>query len=347
MNKSHANATLQQLLTANKNFALNAKGTTNHCPMALCALASLGASSERLQEFFTMWQQQFAITVPTSFEHAIKVNRDNWHSHLGNPAAFSALSTYFEQWISDSEVDAVLVDFFKRIPFAPASGAFHGVIRLGYGLEAEHPGEIAAGLAALVCQHLPINISLEQPVSAVSVQDGLSALSRGMQGFVFKGDWIVTRLLAAAADSRFNALLLAPSYNGDLLSDMARAAIALYWQSNDFIALHIVTGLYATRRIFEHLPKYVGNQLLPDLWLGFCVAYASIGAPPLTLKHVMPISENDSAAWSHLHALAITSDNDHVIKMVYTCWREAQHASPPSPLYFAAAARLVQWKNER
>ncbi len=342
MRKLHANATLQQLLTANADFALNAKGTTNHCPMALCALANMGASQERLQAFYAMWKQRFAIVALTSFDHTIEVNCDNWHGRLGNPAAFSALCAYFEQRISDSGADVVIVDFFKKIPFAPASGAFHGIIRLGYGLEAEHIGEIAAGLAALACLHLPINISLEQRTSAVSVEDGLSALSCGMQGGIFDGGSIVSRLRATATDTRFNALLLAPPHDSDLLNNMAGAAITLYWQSNDFTALHIVTGLYASRRIFEYLPERLRNQLLPNLWLAFCVAYASIGAPPFTFDYAISLPENMTVAWQRLHALAIASDDDHVIKMVYTCWCEDQRISAPSPLYYAAAARLVQ-----
>ena len=44
---------LYSLLDANQAFALNGRGTTNHCPMALHALHEMGASPQQLQRFFT------------------------------------------------------------------------------------------------------------------------------------------------------------------------------------------------------------------------------------------------------------------------------------------------------
>lgn len=52
---------LHQLLDANRAFALNGRGTTNHCPMALHALHEMGASPARLQRFFAHWQASHAL----------------------------------------------------------------------------------------------------------------------------------------------------------------------------------------------------------------------------------------------------------------------------------------------
>ena len=57
---------LYSLLDANQAFALNGRGTTNHCPMALHALYEMGASPQQLQQFFTHWQNTRALPAGTA-----------------------------------------------------------------------------------------------------------------------------------------------------------------------------------------------------------------------------------------------------------------------------------------
>ena len=340
MNQRLREPTLHRLLDDNARYAADDRGMANHCPMALCALAGMGAQPARLQEFFDKWEGRFALAAKPA---AKPVNRETWPLSLGDASAFTALRGYFEEWIWSAGVDAVLEQVLSKIPFAPASGAFHAVIRLGYGLEADHVGEIAAGLAALVSGNLHIDMGSRQRLPAASVQQGLAALSRAMGGTIFTGDWIVVRLRAVGANPSFYATVpSAPAQpQQQLLDDMAQAAIALYWQTNNFTALHMVTGLHAARRVLASLPAALVQRLLPDLWIAFCAAYVSTGAPPLAASHVTLPEEDilpDSAdTWHDLFTTAIASDDDHVIKLVYTCYCENLRA--PSPLYLAAAAR--------
>ncbi|WP_230414132.1 questin oxidase family protein [Collimonas silvisoli] len=334
------------MLDANVRFANDNQGFANHCPMALCALAGMGAQPARLQEFFDMWERRFAaaarpVVKPVSRDVNHDINREAWLACIGDANAFPALREYLEEWIWSAGADAVLEQVLSRIPFAPASVAFHALIRLSYGLEAQHVGEIAAGLAALVSGNLHIDMGPEQRPPAASVNQGWDILSRALGGAKFTGDWITTRVQAAVADPRFRATLPAAPPQPGLLDDMALAAIALYWQTNNFTALHIVTGLHAARRVLAHLPAALAQRLLPDLWIAVCAAYASIGAPPLAASNAMLNDDEslvDSAdAWQDLFTTAIASDDDHVIKMVYTCYCENLRA--PSPFYLAAAAR--------
>jgi len=331
---------LQQLLDANGRFALSGRGTTNHCPMALCALAAMGAPPARLQDFFEQWVRRFALPEAPP---ELRIARAAWPAYIGQADAFAALRLCFQEWMMEEGPDAVIVQVFSRLPFAPASGAFHAVIRLSYGLEAMHDGEIAAGLAALVSGNLPIAIDLEEHGAAASVTAGLATLSEALHGAVFNGDMITTRLRAVALNPVFRSALPAPPrltpLNARLLDDMARVAIQLYWQSNNFTALHMVTGLHAVRRVFSHLPEQIAESLLPDLWQAFCVAYVSIGAPPVADSIGYALADG-ADPWPQLFRLALTSNDDHDIKTVYTCYCENLRA--PSSLYHAAAARRVR-----
>lgn len=328
MKNSTTGAILHELLTANKSFALNAKGTTNHCPMALCALADMGASDERLREFFEMWRERHAIAAP---EAKPRIKPADWQAWLGKQDAFGALSDCFAEWIGADGIDAVVGAVLGAQRFAPATGAFHAIIRLAYALEADHSGEVAASLAAYVSGYLAVDTG--PLVSAASVDAALERLSESMHGksYASAGPSITAKLGAVAQDPVFAAAFSVPPF-ASLLDGMARAAIEIYWQTNDFTALHMVTGTAAARSIGSLLPA----DAIAQTWAAFCAAYASFGAPPLKAS-----GEFDRCAdWDEFAAAAVRSDNDHVIKMVHICRRESERTD--SPLYAAAARRLLR-----
>src|SRR5471032_2678946 len=88
---------LSELLDANARFDLAARGTTNHCPMALVALAEMGASPARLQAFFDMWEREYALSAPPI--DAI-ISPHEWAGYLGEMDAFGALRLCFQDWIA-------------------------------------------------------------------------------------------------------------------------------------------------------------------------------------------------------------------------------------------------------
>jgi len=333
-------STLDILLDANARFSLDAKGTTNHCPMALVALAKMGAPPSRLQAFFDYWEREYALLLP---QHAEPVARAAWPAQQGRREAFDAVKLCFEGWLAEADAAQVLAAVLQQIPAAPGSGAFHAWIRLSYGLEAAHAGEIAAGLAALVVGNLAIPVALIEPVAASSVDAALARLAQVFCGTAFAGNSITGRLRAVAADSRFAAALTAPPAMPGLsatLDAMAHTAIAAYWQTADFTVLHMVTVIHAARRIFAMLPAQQAPQLLRELWVAWCAAYVSIGAPPLDPAGFPVPGAETLPDWAVLLTAAVASNNDHVIKLSYTCYCEA--ARDPQPLYRAVVARLLQ-----
>jgi hypothetical protein len=332
MRENLTELTLNELLDANARFDLGARGTTNHCPMALVALARMGASPERLRAFFDMWEREYALPAPAVDK---VIARSAWTHYLGNAAAFGALRLTFLDWINDDGPLPVIVAVLTQAPFAPATGAFHALIRLGYGMEAAHRGEIAAGLAALVSSHLPVTVNFNGNGTAETVDAAFIRVARAMEGEIVGGSSITSRLRAVAGDERFRHAVTAPPPGAALLDDIAKAAIVAYWRTADFTVLHTVTGTHAARTLFAQLPESLVAQLLPDLWIALCAAYATVRKP---LDVAGPVPHVD-AAWDEICRRAIASNNDHVIKMTYTCLSENRRE--PSPLYLASAARLV------
>lgn len=324
---------LGKLLDANANFDLSARGTTNHCPMALVALARMGAAPDRLQAFFDWWAQHFALPAPPVGE---RIPRSAWQSCRGKIVAFGALRRCFIEWIADAGTHAVIVAVLQEAPFAPATGAFHALIRLAYGIEATHTGEIASGLAALVVSHLPIDVSINTHRRAANADAEIKRIVDATGGIEFTGGSITSRLRTVSADKLFRHAAIALPDSPALLDEFANVAIRAYWRMPDFTVLHTVTAVHAARIVFAQLPEAQAERLLPDLWVALCAAYVSVGYQPDSEPDIPDANLN----WSDARQSAIQSNDDHVIKMTYTCLREYQRN--PSPFYIASVARLLR-----
>lgn len=332
MHSNTGKATLHRLLDANAQFALDARGTTNHLPMALVALSEMGASPQRLQAFFDQWAEKYAIVAS---QPPIPIKAGTWLEQLGHPDAFGSLLKYFNDAISAGNAADVLREVLGQAPFAPASLAFHALIRLAYGIQPGHAGEIAAGLAACVATNLSCDIDLSGRAGASSVMDGLSVFSARMGGRAWQGN-ITGKLTAVFADADFADALLLPPVTSALLDEIASAAIRLYWQAADFTVLHMVTGVHAARIVLASLPAELADAMYPAIWTAFCAAYVSVGAPAFVPVDAAPAT----ASWPEVLQRATESNDEHRIKMAHSCHVESLRAS--DPLYLASATRILQ-----
>lgn len=324
---------LDRLLDENVNFSLDSRGTTNHCPMVLVALARMGATPERLRAHFELWLQKYAIKEVTP---EISVTAENWNTFTGRRDAFGSLHLYFSRWVVSDGASPVIEAVLTQVPFAPATEAFHSIIRIGYGIEAGNASEIAAGLAAYVAANLSVNVDFTGCKEVESVKEGFRLLSERFCNSRWPDGSITGKLKAIAADPVFRDELRLPPMGPDFLDEMSRAAIDLYWQTADFTVLHMVTRAYAARLLLKQVPAGLAERFLPSIWVAMAAAYVSVGAPREELLAV----PDDSPEWDEILALAILAEDDHVVKMVYTSHIESLRDD--NPLYRAAAARLVR-----
>jgi hypothetical protein len=97
----------------------------------------------------------------------------------------------------------------------------------------------------------------------------------------------------------------------------------------------MVTATHAARVLFEHFPALATEAAIGALWGAACVAHASTGAPaPAEFP-----GPDEATAWTEICAGAVRSNDDHVIKLAYTC--RCENRRYRNPLYRAVAARLV------
>ena len=326
-------AVLIRLLDANERFDLANRGTVNHLPMALYALSQLGASDERLEEYFRWWEENRALPRRPSPR---AVTGETWRTEIAQAEMFDTLATEFRLRAKGQGFDALICEVYPAIADGAGAAAFHGLIRLAYGIEASHCGEIGAGLATLCSRYAPLRVSLDWAPETASVEAAFNRISEALGGRRFTGQGIIGRMQAAAADLHFVASLSRPALTPtELLAELARVAIRLYWQTADFTALHLVTMGHAARVLFGRYPQLLTGQAAEALWLAACAGYASVGAPLLGPT----VTPDKPPAWPQICAGAVDINDDHVIKMTYTCRCEEAHYRDPT--YRAVAARLV------
>ncbi|HXH37047.1 MAG TPA: questin oxidase family protein, partial [Thermoanaerobaculia bacterium] len=102
------------------------------------------------------------------------------------------------------------------------------------------------------------------------------------------------------------------------LRDLAKMAVLIYLSTGDFTVLHLVTACHATRV----LAPFLGADAVDHLAVAMLAAYASVGRADFDAA-LQPA--NDLPDWQVLAARVIRSDDEHDLKLVYSCRKEEEH----------------------
>ena len=172
-------------------------GFSNHLPMALAALDSLGADAARLQAFFAAQVRHLAPPVPRLPPAVLA----DWPAHRGHLGMFAPLRAGFDAALRGQGRDAVLRQALPLLASGIGAAAFHGAIRTAHAVESRHDGELAAALAYWASRWMPLPVHAPASEGLASVADWLDAID---QEFVREGDrvgddasgFISTRMLA-------------------------------------------------------------------------------------------------------------------------------------------------------
>lgn len=316
---------LQSLLEESQSYGPEfGNGLSNHLPMCLVALQQMDATGERLTEFY-----QHYIPRLNGFERATEAT-DPLKS-LNQPELFPAHLNYFNQLIEKQGVAETLKTWIPHLLSGMGTGAFHALLRVGYSIKAENPHETAQGLAYWTSSYLDLGSDAEQvdsePGDFLTIIDQTADIARD---HTFTPGIIFNRMAEIAAMPTFRDLPIQPATVN--LEGLAELALTAYVNSRNFTLLHGVTGCHALRLL---LP-FVDDQeaLLRAYWRALLTAYLSTGSVPIDQK----IELDYVLEWPTLLEQAVASNNDHVIKMIYTCWREEQQYHNPAYLYAANLA---------
>lgn len=323
-------STLRERLQAARRFdAEYASGLSSHLPMALTALARLGADDERLRAFEAAYATRLHAAPPIEpwpAGHA-------WKQRFGDARAWPAYRSLFAQWIEAEGAADVLGQALPALMPGVAAAAFHGAIRVAYAISANHAGELGDALAYWACRWFECGEHLV--VARSARQDPLPALDALRAIRIPDQPLIALAMAAAAAHPDF--LPLASRLSIDertTLPRLAALAAERFVAQGGFTTLHLVTSADAMRVLLPWLDEADRATALAHYAQAFAAGWATLPADAAAA----PI-ESAPLSWPELIARAIESDNDHVIKLVDAC-RELER-SDGGAVWAQAATRVV------
>ena len=249
-----ASPTLKGLLQRGTRFAPEYNdGLSNHLPMALIALAGLGARSSRLESFFDDYAMRLepAITKTPTAARA---------PQLGDIDCYpQALIVMRERVARDGRLEVVRQEL-ARLGAGIGAAAFHGMLRTAYGIEAKSDEEVAAGLAYWGSRYLPIEVQMP-PSGATPLHAWLKNIQQSTGHLSFDLPLIHHSMSAMAKTSEWRNSLSWLDLSTLSIEALARIAANSYLKQANFIVLHLITSAHAMHTL---LPYAEDQQAL--LW---------------------------------------------------------------------------------
>jgi hypothetical protein len=329
----------QRILEANRHYdAQFHHGLSNHLSMAIVALDELGAPDARLSEFF----EQYRSRLEPLPERREPVVRARWAEALGTQSRYADYLAFFQAEVARAGADGAVRAYLPALMPGVAGSSFHPLIRLGYAAHARDAADVAVSLAYFADQFLRLGGGA--PASAVSSTAGgpldllrsiaeTPALAHHRQG----SGAIFEQVHAVAAMPEFEAAAASALAARDVtVPSLADAAAALYAAAPNFASLHVVTSAHALRV----LSPLLDDPAAASRWLlqAFGAVYVAMGTPAVSPDEDRARTEASAPpSWEAIAAAAAASNDEHVIKMVYTCREEA--GAYRQPLYQSFAAK--------
>jgi hypothetical protein len=281
-------------------------GNADHGPMTYMALHALGASMDAVRRFARSYREKLA-PLP-ALDKSLTIG--SWSREIGRFESYPALLSYFDAEIVALGWRATVDRYLPRLISGATRGAFHPLIRLAYGIDFEFPPEIAAGLAFLACSGT--DEQLERAGTREPAPLGGAAYLKSWREY--RDDSFSTGRFDDRCDRIVRAVPLRPGAAtpcGDF-AELSRACLEIFHASQDFFALHLITGSTA----FRICAPWLGDDAERLLSVALATAYLAIGAPDF-----QPVQ--GEAGELNLRALEHATD-EHDIKLMHACRAQAR-----------------------
>jgi hypothetical protein len=318
----------QQLDRAAVYDAEYSRNLSSHLPMALVALARLGASEQRLAAF----AQNYATRLRAAAALEPWPDGEPWQSRFGDPRAWPAYRTLFNDWVDHEGAPAVLEQTLPALLRGVGAAAFHGPIRVAYAIGSGHSHELADALAYWACRWFGLGVlpdsGRERDPAVVLARLNIAKPRRPL---------IAERMALVADQVGFVRVVGGLRIDAaDTLERLARLAAQLYAGSDNFTVLHLVTSSHALRLLLPWLDDDQRADALGHYWLAYAAGHVASGL----VAGAEQAATGPSRPWSEIVARALVSDDDHFIKIVDSC-REQEQAYG-GDVWRAAASRALQ-----
>ncbi|MBB5912107.1 hypothetical protein BJY24_000974 [Nocardia transvalensis] len=274
---------------------------TNHVKHAVVALAAIGASEERIRDYY----RTYAHLTPYGFPLEPRrpstqvIDSGNWREFLGRRTHFDAYLTFFDREVAERGISGAVGEYAPELLRGWIGAFTHAAIHLGWGLWAEHPGLTAEALAYLAFSQV-LTVDGERPAgpdtdaadpveSLVRLSDrwtGDTPFHRAVETVIADTDTFtelhpelnrsgLQARVASVARAGIPDLADTPAWihalPPDERRDRVRRAITLLYlaQPGDFVVLHLITSLFALEVVAGALDSPETITAIYDLyWAG-------------------------------------------------------------------------------
>ncbi|MCX5569525.1 questin oxidase family protein [Kaistia nematophila] len=312
----------------------------NHLPMIIVALDRLGASSERLREYFETYRTTNGL-VPTPPPVA-PIQRDRWTDALGDRTREYDYRAFFEAEVRRIGIDSAIQTYLPTLIPGIGASATHGMMRTAYGLMRMDPTEVGTALGYWSTTYLSMpratgaTPTTDDPGQVLARACGLADLHQ----IEAETDLLWHNIRAAGEKPDFAPVVDWLEIGPDTGRRLAATSLALFAATMDFSALHALTGSHWIRLIGPHLDEADRPALQRYFWQIIASLVPKIGFPSLpSAEQLDEWRHLPAPGWPEIAAVATQSDDEHDISLVFSAREE--EAVYGDRLYRVVAARRM------
>lgn len=362
--KSSPSAVAQALLSNNA-YDIEFNGyLSNHAKHAIVALDKLGAPDERIQEY---WDQYTTLTpyhlelhkVETKWEdvRTDDVTDDDWTKWRGQKVHWQKMVQYLNSKANSSDV--LVKKYAPNLLQGMAGALTHGIIHLGWGIDAKNSWMTVEGLAYLNFCYVPMATLQIRAVEETDPVTSALRIAKKWKEDDLKHTWVEPTL--AKYDETFHPELVPagfqwhvakilkdchpiitnlPSWLRDkplweLWEAMYKFVVLVYLgtrsldsKNGNFVVLHTITSLWALENVCGVInDDETTRSALEHFWATtLSLLGASAGGFPETsaLEAAAQEFANDQIDpedlnWGPIVKRGCAEEEEHNIKLVYVC----------------------------
>lgn len=311
----------------------------NHVPMVLIALDRMGASPERLDEWYTTYRRTNKLVVAPP--PVARIDAERWDAALGDRTRETDYRLYFIGEVERLGIDAAIRHYLPRLTQGVAGSALHPLMRLAYAVLKDDPQEAGTALGYWSACYLPLPGSTgtapetDDPAAVLAAMDGVA----GVHDYSSETDLLWHNIRAVAALPDFAPVVDRLRIDAETPKRMAQTALAVFAATMDFSALHAVTGLHWVRLVAPHVDDAL--PLYRAFWQVIAALVPKIGFPALpSAEALQAMRETPAPDWPEIRAAAIASNDEHDVSLIFSASQEELVWG--DPLYRVVAARRVR-----
>ncbi len=290
---------------------------TNHVKTGVIALKRLGASPQRIQEFYDSYAKcttyGFGLEPARTSEHTI--TQDNWQDYFGKHCSFTSYCQFFDQKEKELGMERLLAEYVPILLPGCVGSLMHGTIQLGWALDSGNRWMIIEGLAYMAFSYVSCNPERTYPATRGQAKDKsvLDSLLHIVEAWEADNGALHNWLEATLTDDKYStsagfhpelavtgfqyniAKVLAeghplihatPTWIENL--DMATIWKELYegltllylTKPGDFLILHLITSLHGMEQIANRMPVDQQKRAIKCYWTAMLGVIFSEGEVP-------------------------------------------------------------------